>query len=56
MEKSLNRKDRYFRYFMHTVLGLVLIGLSFDIIMVVLTLTNNEKMLKTILDSVNKFI
>lgn len=56
MEKLVSKKDRYFTYFIKTVLGFIVVGLSFDLILVVLTLTQNEKMLETVTKFVGKFI
>lgn len=56
MEKLVSKKENHFKYFIGTVLGFVLVGLSFDLILIVLTLTQNEKMLETVTKFVGKFI
>lgn len=56
MEKLINSKEKYLKYFMCTVLGFVIIGVFFDIFMVTLTLTHNDKMLDDVTKFIGKFI
>lgn len=56
MNKPIEKESKFLPYLLNTVLGFVLVALSFDIVMVTLLLTNNEETIRKTFNYISSLI